>query len=111
MRGGTVAGSIHINQFVPLCQQAFGAEAWFDNGCLSAYFLSPTVHLEPVKAFAALPEPGAVSMEIWMETEAGLKVLEGTASVGCGQVDPLDAPSTLAGRLARERAPGPDGLR
>jgi hypothetical protein len=51
------------------------------------------------------------SMEIWMETEAGTKVLEGTASVGCGLTDPLDHPSALAARLARERPPGREGLR
>ena len=69
------------------------------------------VHLEPVKAFARLPEDGVCSMEIWMETEAGTKVLEGTASVGCGLTDPLDHPSALAARLARERPPGREGLR
>ena len=111
MRGGTVAGSIHINQFVPLCQQAFGEREWFENGCISAYFMSPTVHLEPVKAFATLPEPGVTTMELWMETEEGTKVLEGTASCGHGAADPVDAPSALEQRLARERPPGPDGLR
>ena len=111
MRGGTVAGSIHINQFVPLCQQAFGEREWFENGCISAYFMSPTVHLEPAKAFATLPEPGVTTMELWMETEEGTRVLEGTASCGHGAADPVDAPSALEQRLARERPPGPEGLR
>ena len=51
-------------------------------GCLSAYFLSPTVHLEPVKAFARLSAADATTMEIWMETKDGKRVLDGTASVG-----------------------------
>ena len=38
-------------------------------------------------------------------------VLEGTASCGHGAADPVDAPSALEQRLARERAPGPEGLR
>jgi|EP01043_Picozoa_sp_COSAG02_P035012 hypothetical protein len=111
MRGGTVAGSIHMNQFVPLCVQAFGAERFFANGCLSAYFLSPTVHLEPVKAFASLPAEGVGSMDIWMETKEGTRVLEGTASVGCGLQDEPGHPSALRTRFARDRAPGPAGLR
>ena len=111
MRGGTVAGSIHMNQFVPLCVQAFGGETFFSNGCLSTYFLSPTVHLEPVKAFARLPEQGAPSMEIWMETKDGTREVEGTASVGCGLKDDPRYPSALTTRLARERPPGPAGMR
>ena len=106
-----MAGSIHMNQFVPLCTQAFGAENFFSNGCLSTYFLSPTVHLEAVRAFAELPEIGASSMDVWMETDDGTRVLEGTASVGGGLDDDPEQPSVLATRLARERAPGPAGLR
>jgi hypothetical protein len=77
-------------------------------GCLSAYFLSPTVHLEPVKAFARLSAAGATTMDIWMETKDGKKVLDGTASVGAE--DPA-APSALQRRLARERPPAVAGLR
>ena len=63
--------------------------------------MSPTVHLEPVKAFATLPEPGVATMELWMETEEGTKVLEGTASCGHGAADPAGAgpEAVVASRL------------
>ena len=102
MRGGTVAGSIHMNQFVPLLQKAFGERAWFEQGCLSCYFLSPTVHLEPVKAFVQPAAAAATAASAWMETEDGTKVLEGTASVGIVTGGPASA---LEARLARNKVP------
>lgn len=40
-RGGTVAGSIHMDQFPPLLLEAFG-KGWFETGCLSLYFRHAT---------------------------------------------------------------------
>lgn len=81
-RGGTIAGSIHLEQFVPLLLEAFGAE-WFRSGSLSAYFRYATLHDEPVRCFLRKPERSAdVQVEAWMDTPSGQRVCEGTASVG-----------------------------
>lgn len=101
-RGGTVAGSIHMEQFPPVLLRAFG-ERWFESGGLSCYFRNATLDGERVRAFAQLPPAGAADSQIniWMEREDGLQVLEGTASVG----DPAE-PSMLRRKLAERREPG-----
>ncbi|MBM4334329.1 MAG: hypothetical protein FJ108_00255 [Deltaproteobacteria bacterium] len=80
-RGGTVAGSIHMDQFPPLLLGCFG-ERFFRDGALSLYFLNATVDREPVRAFAEEPSSGSTQVRIWMKREDGLDVSEGTASVG-----------------------------
>lgn len=82
-RGGTVAGSIHMEQFPPLLLAAFG-DRWFETGSLSCYFRNATMDREAVRAFAELPRPGATDaqVQVWMDREDGMRVLEGTASVG-----------------------------
>src|SRR3990170_1314757 len=57
-KGGLVAGSIHMEQFLPLLVRAFG-EPWLENGTLSLYFLSPTLHEEEVRAIVGQPPKGA----------------------------------------------------
>jgi hypothetical protein len=47
-RGGTVAGSVHLDQFPPLLLQAFG-QPWFETGSLSLYFRHATTDGESVK--------------------------------------------------------------
>ena len=49
-RGGTVAGSVHMDQFPPLLIEAFGPQ-WFETGSLSLYFRNATTDGEPVQAF------------------------------------------------------------
>src|SRR3990170_7908760 len=67
-RGGTVAGSIHMEQFPPVLLRAFGS-AWFETGSLSCYFRNATMDRERVRAFADVPPPGAVDAQVnvWME--------------------------------------------
>jgi hypothetical protein len=89
-RGGTVAGSIHLELFPPLLAQAFG-ERWFERGTLSVNFRNPTTDREPVRAFVAQPSTeGDAQVDVRIEREDGLLVGEGTASVG-----DVDEPSAL----------------
>jgi hypothetical protein len=82
-RGGTVAGSIHMDQFPPLLIEAFGP-AWLETGTLSLYFRHATTDGEPVQAFVERPPPGARDAQdrAWMTTPDGTLVAEGTASAG-----------------------------
>jgi hypothetical protein len=98
-RGGTIAGSIHMEQFPPLLLRAFGSD-WLRSGSLSLYFLYPTLHLEPVRCFVRAPGPDART-EVWMENEGGTRVCEGSASVGAPDRD-----SALRARLERAPARG-----
>jgi hypothetical protein len=91
MRGGTVAGSIHLEQFPPLLEHVFGP-AWWRMGGLSLWFLTPTLHGEPVRCAAGLRVGDRA--DIWMETESGARVMEGSASLG------PDPESALRRRLA-----------
>jgi hypothetical protein len=98
-RGGTVAGSIHMEQFVPLLEASFG-EAWWQSGVLSLYFLYATMDQEPVRCFvSAVDTDGPISRaRVWMENEAGTAIVAGTAS--CGG---FDEQSDLRSRLAQIR--------
>ena len=82
-RGGTVAGSIHMDQFPPLLLEAFG-QRWFETGSLSLYFRHATTDGEPVRAFLDRPPAGERDAQVraWMTTADGDLVAEGTASVG-----------------------------
>jgi len=75
-KGGTVAGSLHMDQFAPLAVRLFG-EAWWKHGNMSFYFRQATVDREPVRAFGRAGEPHA---RLWMQNEAGALIAEGTAS-------------------------------
>jgi hypothetical protein len=101
-RGGTVAGSIHMEQFPPLMLRAFG-ERWFETGNLSTYFRNATTDGEPVRAFAEVPATRAdnTQVRVWMERDDGTVVLEGTASIG----SPAE-PSMLRQKLAESREVG-----
>ena len=75
-RGGTVAGSLHMDQFAPLVVQLYGDD-WWKQGNMSFYFRQATVDQEPVRAFA---HPGEPHARLWMQNEAGALIAEGTAS-------------------------------
>jgi hypothetical protein len=75
-KGGTVAGSIHMDQFVPLALKLYGDD-WWKHGNMSFYFRQATVDRESVRAFARAGDPHA---RLWMENEAGALIAEGTAS-------------------------------
>jgi hypothetical protein len=95
-RGGTVAGSIHMDQFVPLLVDLYG-ERWFEGGNLSLLFKRPTVDGEAVIAQAT---PGVERARLEMYDEARALICQGTAS------DHADAGSELSRRLlTREAAP------
>ncbi|MBI5287953.1 MAG: hypothetical protein HY873_03150 [Chloroflexi bacterium] len=101
-RGGTVAGSIHMEQFPPVLVRAFGRR-WVETGSLSCYFRNATLDGERVRALAQAPAPGDANAQInvWMERDDGLQVLEGTASIG----EPSE-PSLLRRKLAEPRDSG-----
>ena len=66
-RGGTVAGSVHLDQFPPLLLRAFG-ERWFETGSVSVYFRNATTDGEPVQAFVAVPADRVSDQQVrvWM---------------------------------------------
>jgi hypothetical protein len=100
-RGGTVAGSIHMEQFPPLMLRAFG-QRWFETGSLSTYFRNATTDGEPVRALAQAPTAAAeTQINVWMERDDGTQVLEGTASAGESA-----EPSMLRRKLAEPREEG-----
>jgi hypothetical protein len=82
-RGGTVAGSIHLELFPPLLIEAFGPR-WFERGTLSVYFRNATTDRELVRAFVDVPPAGEgdAQVAVRIEREDGLLVGDGTASVG-----------------------------
>lgn len=82
-RGGTVAGSIHMELFPPLLVKAFGPE-WFERGTLSLYFVNATTDREAVRAFVDEPPAGGADaqVKVRVEREDGMPVAEGTASLG-----------------------------
>jgi hypothetical protein len=98
-RSGTIAGSIHMEQFLPLCESVFGS-TWQRNGALSCYFLNPSIDGEPVQAKISHAE--ASQRRVEMFTKAGLFVLEGTASIG-GRDDLSCVRARL--QLAQKNAP------
>jgi hypothetical protein len=82
-RGGTVAGSIHLELFPPVLLEAFG-KGWFERGTLSINFKNATMDREPVRALVDAPAKGATDTQVraWIERDDGMLVGEGTASVG-----------------------------
>jgi hypothetical protein len=81
-RGGTVAGSVHMDQFPPLAIRAFGS-GWFEDGSLSLYFRHATTDGEPVRAFLEVPQRERdVQCRAWATTPDDVTVAEGTAGIG-----------------------------
>jgi hypothetical protein len=101
-RGGTVAGNIHLVQFVPLLHGIFGDE-WFETGTLSVMFRNATTDSEPVRAIIEPdPRPGAGNgVRVRLDSPDGTLVAEGTASIGSPS-----APSLLRDRDVRPVDPG-----
>jgi len=96
-RGGTVAGSVHMDQFPPLLLDAFGPR-WFETGCLSLYFRTATTDGEPVLALIERPPADGSDAQVraWATTPEGALVAEGTAAAGSPQAE-----SALRGRELR----------
>jgi hypothetical protein len=101
-KGGTVPGSIHMDQFVPMLVQLYG-ERWFETGDISLYFTQATVDAEQVRAVAA---PGENRARLSLYNQPGDLICRGTASAG--------APDSLSElSLVRDGQTGvdPAGLR
>ncbi len=77
--GGTVAGSLHMEQFPPLLVAHFG-EDWWRHGGMSLYFKQATFDGDPVRCF--FDAESDIRGKIWMENEAGDLIMSGTASLG-----------------------------
>ncbi|MEY3286136.1 MAG: hypothetical protein RL500_866 [Pseudomonadota bacterium] len=102
-RGGTIAGSIHMEQFLPLLRHVWG-DPWQQTGGLSLWFREPSLDGEPVQAQIAVE--GGHRRGVRMVNAAGAVVLEGSASLsldGQGavrqrmqQMQPGAAPRILA---------------
>jgi len=81
-RGGTVAGTHHLNLFGPVAQNVFG-QRWYESGTLSLYFRHATTDLEEVQAFAAAPAGGTDEQtDVWLRKADDTVVAEGTMAVG-----------------------------
>jgi hypothetical protein len=76
-KGGTVPGSVHMNQLVPLILKIHG-DTWLEHGTLSAFFTQATVDNERVRATA---EPGDERIRLRMYNEPGDQICEATASL------------------------------
>ena len=85
-RGGTIAGSVHMDQFPPVLLHAFG-RAWFETGSLSLAFVNATISDDDVIAMVEVPPRGSdVQVRVKMERPDGTLVAEGTASIGSAGV-------------------------
>lgn len=100
-RGGTVAGSIHLDQFVPHLVETYGPQ-WFETGGLSLYFTQATVDLEEVQCGA---EAGEDRLRLVMHNRDGAMICQGTASAQ------PDAGSELARRFENQTPAGEGTLR
>jgi hypothetical protein len=81
-KGGTIAGSIHMDQFVPVLVEVLG-QRWFETGSLSLAFQNATISGEPVIAMVGVASAGNdIQVPVRMERPDGELVAEGTASVG-----------------------------
>lgn len=100
-KGGTVAGSIHMDQFVPGLIDLYG-DRWFETGAMSLYFTQATVDREAVRATV---EPDGDRARLTMHNEAGAQICEGTASLG------RDPRSELARRMETQTPTEPSALR
>lgn len=99
-RGGTIAGSSHMDTFVPTLLTVFGEE-WFRTGSLSMYFRHATTDGEPTHAFVEVPDDASMPMadaqvRAVVEMTDSTLVGEGTASAGA-HADP----TALGGRDLR----------
>ncbi len=83
IRGGAVAGTNHLDLFVPLLLEAFGPR-WFEKGTLSIFYTYMTTDREEVRAVIGLPPQGAkdAQVEARLEMRSGQIVGQGTVSVG-----------------------------
>jgi hypothetical protein len=101
-KGGTVPGSVHMNQLAPLIVKIYG-EKWFERGGLSSFFTQATVDNERVRAVA---ERGEERARLRQYNEQGDQISENTASL-----DPDDPGAELVRRMAMQDPAAPGRLR
>ncbi len=101
-KGGTVPGSVHMDQFAPMLVQTYGAD-WFAHGNMSLHFTQATVDREEVKAVMEAASPRS---RLTMFNREGDQVCIGTAS---GET--RDAESEMARRMATQALASPGALR
>jgi hypothetical protein len=98
-RAGPIEGPTHFSLFAPLLAHIWG-RAWFERGSFSAHYQNMVVEGEETRAFAEIPQAGAMRTRAWAQKADGTPVLEASASLGPG-------PTLLEERLAQLRPPGP----
>jgi hypothetical protein len=76
-KGGTVPGSVHMAQFVPMLVAMFGTK-WFETGDISLYFTQATVDREEVRAEAQPGDDGRASLRMYNRDDA--LICTGTAT-------------------------------
>lgn len=101
-RGGTVPGSVHMDQFMPMLLDRHG-ERWFRTGGMSLHFVKATVDGEAVRAVV---EPGAERDLLTMYDEADNLICTGTATV-----DGPDTGSEIVQRMAKHADAAQDQVR
>jgi hypothetical protein len=101
-KGGTVPGSVHMNQFVPLILKIYG-DKWLEHGTLSAFFTQATIDNERVRATAT---PGDDRIRLRMYNEPGDQICEATASLSVP-----DESAELVRRMSSQDPSDPGRLR
>ena len=83
MRGGVVAGTVHLDLFPPVMVKAFG-QRWFEKGTVSLFFTYALLHGEEVRVSLQTPPKGTrdVQVETQLESPDGHVVARGTVSAG-----------------------------
>jgi hypothetical protein len=83
MRGGAVAGTMHLDLFPPLIVKAFG-KRFFEHGCLSIFYTYAMTHGEEVRAVIKVPPENAkdVQVEARVDSLDNHLVAQGTISAG-----------------------------
>jgi hypothetical protein len=83
MRGGVVAGTMHLDLFPPVLVKALG-QRWFEQGTISLYFTYALLHGEEVRVVMQAPPKGDrdVQVETRLESPDGRLVARGTVSMG-----------------------------
>ena len=101
-KGGTVPGSVHMDQFGPMLLKLYG-EAWFEQGNISCHFMQATVDKEELQAMV---DPGEPRSRLAAFNRDGAQILVGTASAQA-----VDPQSEVEQRLAGQTPAAPGALR
>jgi hypothetical protein len=83
MRGGVIAGVIHLDLFPPLMRKAFG-QKWFEKGSISLFYTYAVLHGEELRAVVQIPPTDSqdFQVEARLESKDDRLVARGTASIG-----------------------------